>query len=183
MIINSQAFNSRSEAHQRITKNWTSSAPAAPLTSSPRTNPILIIDEPQSVEGKQTKERLKEFRPLLTLRYSATHKSDSIYNMVYRLDAMEAYNKRLVKKIAVKGITESGSTATEGYVYLEGINLSKANPPATLQFDCKGATGIRKKTMKVGIGLISTTIPVGWMSIRTACSQVHRWAGITRWSF
>ena len=104
------------------------------------------------MEGKQTKERLKEFNPLLTLRYSATHKSDSIYNMIYRLDAMEAYNKRLVKKIAVKGITESGSTATEGYVYLEGINLSKADPTATLQFDFKGATGIRKKTMKVGIG-------------------------------
>lgn len=89
---------------------------------------------------------------MLTLRYSATHKSDSIYNMVYRLDAMEAYNKRLVKKIAVKGITESGSTATEGYVYLEGINLSKADPTATIEFDFKGASAIRKKTMKVGIG-------------------------------
>jgi len=74
----------------------------------------MIIDEPQSVEGAATKKNLKLFCPLLTLRYSATHKSDSIYNMVYRLDAMEAYNKRLVKKIAVKGITESGSTATEG---------------------------------------------------------------------
>jgi restriction endonuclease len=62
---------------------------------------------------------------MLTLRYSATHKSDSIYNMVYRLDAMEAYNKRLVKKIAVKGISESGTTATDSYVYLESINLSK----------------------------------------------------------
>ena len=72
--------------------------------------------------------------------------------MVYRLDAMEAYNKRLVKKIAVKGITESGNPATENYVYLEGINLSKADPTATLQFDYKGATGLRKKTMKVGIG-------------------------------
>ena len=88
----------------------------------------------------------------MTLRYSATHKSDSIYNMIYRLDAMEAYNKRLVKKIAVKGITESGSTATESYVYLEGLNLSKADPTATLQFDFKGASGIRKKSMKVGIG-------------------------------
>ena len=72
--------------------------------------------------------------------------------MVYRLDAMEAYNKRLVKKIAVKGITESGSTATDGYVYLESINLSKADPTATIQFDFKGATSIRKKTMTVGIG-------------------------------
>ena len=123
-----------------------------PIDIIAKTNPILIIDEPQSVEGKQTKERLKEFCPLLTLRYSATHKSDSIYNMVYRLDAMEAYNKRLVKKIAVKGITESGSTATEGFVYLESINLSKADPTATIQFDFKGVSGIRKKTTTVGIG-------------------------------
>ena len=50
---------------------------------------------------------MKEFNPMITLRYSATHRADSIYNMVYRLDAMEAYNKRLVKKIVVKGITES----------------------------------------------------------------------------
>ena len=70
----------------------------------------------------------------------------------YRLDAMEAYNKRLVKKIAVKGITESGSTGTEGYVYLESINLSKADPTATIQFDYKGATGLRKVTRTVGIG-------------------------------
>ena len=152
MIINSQAFNARGKDARRIYMKLDEFRSRRPIDIIAKTNPILIIDEPQSVEGKQTKERLKEFHPLLTLRYSATHKADSIYNMVYRLDAMEAYNKRLVKKIAVKGITESGSTATEGYVYLEGINLSKADPTATLQFDFKGATGIRKKTMKVGIG-------------------------------
>ena len=152
MIINSQAFNAKGKDARRIYMKLDEFRSRRPIDIIARTNPILIIDEPQSVEGAQTKERLKEFNPLLTLRYSATHKSDSIYNMVYRLDAMEAYNKRLVKKIAVKGITESGSTATEGYVYLEGINLSKADPTATLQFDFKGATGIRKKTMKAGIG-------------------------------
>lgn len=152
MIINSQAFNARGKDARRIYMKLDEFRSRRPIDIIAKTNPILIIDEPQSVEGKQTKERLKEFNPLLTLRYSATHKSDSIYNMVYRLDAMEAYNKRLVKKIAVKGITESGSTATEGYVYLEGINLSKADPTATLQLDFKGATGIRKKTMKAGIG-------------------------------
>ena len=152
MIINSQAFNARGKDARRIYMKLDEFRSRRPIDIIAKTNPILIIDEPQSVEGKQTKERLKEFNPLLTLRYSATHKTDSIYNMVYRLDAMEAYNKRLVKKIAVKGITESGSTATEGYVYLEGINLSKADPTATLQFDFKGAAGIRKKTMKVGIG-------------------------------
>ena len=152
MIINSQAFNAKGKDARRIYMKLDEFRSRRPIDIIAKTNPILIIDEPQSVEGKQTKERLKEFNPLLTLRYSATHKADSIYNMVYRLDAMEAYNKRLVKKIAVKGITESGSTATEGYVYLEGINLSKADPMATLEFDFKGVKGIRKKTMKVGIG-------------------------------
>ena len=152
MIINSQAFNARGKDARRIYMKLDEFRSRRPIDILAQTNPILIIDEPQSVEGKRTKERLKEFHPLLTLRYSATHKADSIYNMVYRLDAMEAYNKRLVKKIAVKGITESGSTATEGYIYLEGINLSKSDPTATIEFDFKGAKGIRQKTMKVGIG-------------------------------
>ena len=152
MIINSQAFNAKGKDARRIYMKLDEFRSRRPIDIIAKTNPILIIDEPQSVEGAQTKERLKEVHPVLTLRYSATHKTDSIYNMVYRLDAMEAYNKRLVKRIAVKGITESGSTATDGYVYLEGINLSKADPTATIQFDFKGATGIRKKTAKVGIG-------------------------------
>lgn len=152
MIINSQAFNARGKDARRIYMKLDEFRSRRPIDIIAKTNPILIIDEPQSVEGKQTKENLKQFNPLMTLRYSATHKSDSIYNMVYRLDAMEAYNKRLVKKIAVKGITESGSTATESYVYLESINLSKSAPTATIQFDCKGATGIRKITRIVSEG-------------------------------
>lgn len=152
MIINSQAFNARGKDARRIYMKLDEFRSRRPIDIIAKTNPIVIIDEPQSVEGKQTKENLKQFNPLLTLRYSATHKADSIYNMIYRLDAMEAYNKRLVKKIAVKGITESGSTATESYVYLESINLSKAAPTATLQFDFKGATGIRKITRTVSEG-------------------------------
>lgn len=152
MIINSQAFNAKGKDARRIYMNLDEFRSRRPIDIIAKTNPVLIIDEPQSVEGKQTKERLREFHPLLTLRYSATHKADSIYNMIYRLDAMEAYNKRLVKKIAVKGITESGSTATESYVYLQSINLSKADPTATIQFDIKGVFGIRKVTKTVGIG-------------------------------
>lgn len=152
MIINSQAFNARGKDARRIYMKLDEFRSRRPIDIIAKTNPILIIDEPQSVEGKKTKETLKQFNPLLTLRYSATHKSDSIYNMVYRLDAMEAYNKRLVKKIAVKGIVESGTTATESYVYLESINLSKSAPTATIQFDCKGAKGIRKITRVVSEG-------------------------------
>ena len=152
MIINSQAFNAKGKDARRIYMKLDEFRSRRPIDIIAKTNPILIIDEPQSVEGKQTKERLKEFHPLLTLRYSATHKSDNIYNMVYRLDAMEAYNKHLVKKIAVKGISESGNNATNSYVYLEGINLSKSDPTATIQFDVKQAAGTKAKSRIVKIG-------------------------------
>lgn len=153
MIINAQAFNARGKDARRIYMKLDEFRSRRPVDIIAGTNPILIIDEPQSVEGRQTKERLKEFHPLLTLRYSATHKADSIYNMVYRLDAVEAYNRRLVKKIAVKGITEAGSTASDGYLYLECINLSRRAPTATLQFEVRTAGGtLRKKSRIVRIG-------------------------------
>lgn len=152
MIINSQAFNAKGKDARRIYMKLDEFRSRRPIDIIAKTNPIVIIDEPQSVEGKQTKKNLEEFHPLMTLRYSATHKSDSIYNMVYRLDAMEAYNKKLVKKIAVKGIQESGTTATDSYVYLEGINLSKSDPTATIQFHTKGASGVKTVSRKVGTG-------------------------------
>lgn len=152
MIINSQAFNARGKDARRIYMKLDEFRSRKPIDILAKTNPILIIDEPQSVEGKVTKDRLREFNPLFTLRYSATHRADSIYNMVYRLDAMEAYNKRLVKKIAVKGIATSGTTGTEGYVYLESINLSKGNPTATIEFEVKSASGIRPKRLIVNEG-------------------------------
>ena len=86
--------------------------------------------------------------------------------MVYRLDAMEAYNKRLVKKIAVKGITETGSAATDSYLYLESINLSKKNPTASLQFEVKLKSGILKK--RAGLfqkEITFMTIPMDWKNI------------------
>ncbi len=152
MIINSQAFNAKGKDARRIYMKLDEFRSRRPIDIIAKTNPIVIIDEPQSVEGKQTKKNLEEFSPLMTLRYSATHKSDSIYNMVYRLDAMEAYNKKLVKKIMVKGIQESGTTATDSYIYLEGLNLSKADPMATIQFHMKGTSGVKTVSKKVGIG-------------------------------
>jgi type III restriction enzyme len=156
MIINSQAFNARGKDARRIYMKLDSFRTRRPIDVIAATNPILVIDEPQSVEGAVTKEKLKEFNPLVTLRYSATHRLDSIYNMVYRLDALEAYNKRLVKKIAVKGISVVGSTATESYLYLERINLNGSKPPtATLEFEVKGKSGVRKvlRTVDEGFNL------------------------------
>ena len=150
MIINAQAFNARGKDARRIYMKLDSFRSRRPIDVIAKTNPILVIDEPQSVEGKQTKENLKGFNPLFTLRYSATHKKDSLYNLIYRLDAMEAYNKKLVKKIAVKGIAQTGTTATEGYLYLEGINLFKdKSPTANLGFEVKQAGGVKAVVRKV----------------------------------
>ncbi|HRV03370.1 MAG TPA: DEAD/DEAH box helicase family protein, partial [Mesotoga sp.] len=148
MIINSQAFNARGEAARRITMKLDSFRSRRPLDVIAATNPILIIDEPQSVEGAATAERLRDFNPLMTLRYSATHRIE--YNLVYRLDAMEAYNKKLVKKIHVKGIAVSGTTGTEGYLYLEKINVSPNKAPtATLEFEMRKANAVRKVSRNV----------------------------------
>ena len=144
MIINSQAFNARGKDARRIYMKLDEFRSRRPIDILANTNPILIIDEPQSVEGAATKERLQEFSPLMTLRYSATHKADSTYNLIYRLDALEAFSKRLVKRIDVKGISVSGSLGTEGYVYIQSINLSKGNPTATIEFEAKSGMEVRK---------------------------------------
>ncbi len=152
MIINSQAFNATGKDARKIYMKLDEFRSRRPIDMIAKTNPVLIIDEPQSVEGTQTKKRLKEFNPLLTLRYSATHKSDSIYNMIFRLDALEAYNKKLVKKIEVKGISVSGTTGTEGFVFLEKINISRSNPTAAIRFDVKGKKEIRQVSRTVSEG-------------------------------
>lgn len=153
MIINSQAFNATGKDARRIYMKLDSFRSRKPIDVIAKTNPILIIDEPQKVEGPKTKEKLVQFNPLFTLRYSATHKKDSFYNLIYRLDAMEAYNKKLVKKISVKGISTTGSTASEGYVYLEGVNLHKdKNPTANLGFEIKQSTGVKSVVRHVQEG-------------------------------
>lgn len=108
----------------------------------------MIIDEPQSVLGVDKKNKTRKgiamFKPLFTLLYSATHRKGDIYNMVYKLDAIDAYNQKLVKKIEVKGIRQIGSTATNGYVYLEEIVIGKGNPQARISFDIKTQTGTKQ---------------------------------------
>jgi len=90
---------------------------------------------------------MQDFKPLFTLRYSATHKVD--YNKIYRLDALDAYNQRLVKKIQVKGINLKGSTGTTGYLYLEHISLSITKPPfATIEYETRSGSGVKKSTTK-----------------------------------
>ncbi len=151
MIINTQAFNARGKDARRIYQELDQFGTRKPIEIISQTNPILVIDEPQSVEGKKTMESMQDFNPLFTLRYSATHKIE--YNKVYRLDALDAYNKRLVKKIQVKGINLRGSTGTTGYLYLEHISLSTTKPPfAVIEYEKRGTSGIKKVRQKLGEG-------------------------------
>ena len=156
MIINTQAFAARGEDARRIYMKLDSFRSRRPIDVIAATNPILIIDEPQTVLGvdkkNATREKLREFKPLFTLLYSATHRAGDIVNMVYRLDAMDAYNKKLVKKISVKGIEQKGTTATNGYLYLESIVLSEGNPKARIGFDKKGSSSVRPVTQLVSDG-------------------------------
>ena len=145
MVINSQAFNAKGKDARRIHAEQESFRWRRPIDVLAAMNPIMIIDEPQSVEGKQTKERLKDFKPLFTLRYSATHKEK--HDMVYRLDAMDAYNQKLVKKIAVKAIEQAGTTGTQGYLYLQEILPQKSgSPKAKIEFEVRTQSGVKRKT-------------------------------------
>lgn len=146
MIINVQAFNSSSNDARRILREQDEFQSQIPIEVIAKVNPIVIIDEPQSVEGENARKKIKDFKPLMTLRYSATHKN--LFNLVYRLDALDAYQKRLVKKISVKGIDVRGGSLS-GYIFFEAINLSKQNPTATLTFNKKTSSGIKRITRKI----------------------------------
>ncbi|NMA65027.1 MAG: DEAD/DEAH box helicase family protein, partial [Clostridiaceae bacterium] len=151
MIINSQAFNARGKDARRIYMELDEFQSRRPIDVIAETNPIMIIDEPQSVEGKVTKKALEDFNALFTLRYSATHREE--YNKIYRLDALDAYNEKLVKKIQVKGISVKGTPGTSEYLYFEGIDLSrKGYPLAKLEYEVMGTNSIRKETRYIDVG-------------------------------
>ena len=165
MIINTQAFNtSLNEDKNKEGRGGDSAAriifsrrdefrSRRPIDILAATHPIMIIDEPQSVLGankaNQTRKGIALFHPLFKLLYSATHRKDDIANMVYRLDAMDAYNKHLVKKIEVVGVEQKGTNGTNGYVYLEQILISTGNPQARINFDVIRKSGTIVQQSKV----------------------------------
>jgi type III restriction enzyme len=151
MVINVQAFAAKGADQRRIYEELDEFQSRRPIDVIKANHPILILDEPQKMEGKQTVESLKEFNPLFVLRYSATHKTE--HNKVHRLDALDAYNQKLVKKIRVHGIAQKGLSGTTRYLYLESIVVSRQAPLARLEFEVKDKAGnIRRVLRKVGVG-------------------------------
>ncbi len=151
MVINAQAFNARGKDARRIYEELDDFQTRRPIDVIARNHPILILDEPQKMEGAKTVESLKEFKPLFILRYSATHKQE--HNRVYRLDALDAYNRKLVKKIAVRGISLKGQAGSSAYLYLQGIDVFRDKPPAArVELEIRRATGIKSETRILGQG-------------------------------
>ena len=150
MIINIQAFNARGKDARRIRTELDDFGSRRPIDVIKANRPIVILDEPQKMGGTATQESLKEFNPLFCLNYSATHKQH--HDLVYVLDALDAYNKRLVKRIEVKGFDIRNLRGTDGYLYLEGIVISPKKPPmARIELEIGYNKSINRETRLVGV--------------------------------
>lgn len=156
LIINTQAFaaslkeGGRSKESLIIYSERDEFGSRRPIDVIAANNPIVIMDEPQKMEGKATQAGIKRFNPLFTLNYSATHKTK--HNTIYALDALDAYRQRLVKRIHVKGFELKNLRGTSGYLYLDNIELSPKRPPmARIEIETKTASGaIVRKTKTFG---------------------------------
>ena len=155
MIINVQAFNSSfkegaaNKESRIIYSKRDDFQSRRPIDVIAANRPIIIMDEPQKMEGAATQRALKNFKPLFVLNYSATHKTS--HNCVYALDAYDAYRQRLVKKIQVKGITLQNLLGNQSYIYFDSIVLSKNKAPEVkLEIEVKGASSTRRQVCKFG---------------------------------
>lgn len=151
MVINMQAFNATGKDNRRIYEEIDSFQSRKPIDVISANRPILILDEPQKIGEGKTFDSLQFFKPLMILRYSATHKTT--HNKIHRLDALDAYNQKLVKKITVRGISVKGLTGTNAYLYLENIIVSSSKAPeARVEIEFKQSSGIKRFVRKLAKG-------------------------------
>jgi type III restriction enzyme len=158
MIINIQAFNATGKDARRIYEVLDDFQSRRPIDVIAANRPILIIDEPQKIEGDAKKpskslEALGLFNALFALRYSATHKIER--SKVHRLDAVDAYNQKLVKKIAVRGITVKHLAGSTAYLYVDGLEVGKAAgfPKARVELEVQTAQGIKRQVKRLSQGM------------------------------
>lgn len=156
MIINSQAFaqslkeGAKNDAARIIYTKQESFGSRRPIDVISANRPIVILDEPQKLGGTATQESIKRFNALFALNYSATHKEE--HNLVYVLDALDAYQKKLVKKIEVKGFEQRNLRGTDGFVYFSQIILSPNKPPmARITFEINYTKGISRESRIVEV--------------------------------
>ena len=157
MIINTQAFASslkedgKSKEARIIYSKRDEFGSRRPIDVIKANRPIIILDEPQKMGGDVTQKALKNFNPLFSLNYSATHAKQ--HNLIYVLDALDAFNKKLVKKIEVKGFEVKNFRGTDSYLFLEQIVLSSKKPPmAKIELEIGYNKSINRETRVLGVG-------------------------------
>ena len=163
MIINNQAFassmneekNKEGRGGDKVARiiygRPDSFGSRRPIDVIAQTNPILILDEPQKLGGKATKNSLLQFNPMFSINYSATHKEK--HNLVYVLDALDSFNQKLVKKIQVKGIEVANLKGIDSYLYMDEVVLSKNKPPRVrLEFEMAQANGAKRLSRIFSVG-------------------------------
>lgn len=152
MIINYQAFATKTKGNEakevRIIKEVRDDFQSRrPIDVIAATNPIIIKDEPQHLSSKNIIDNIKEFKPLLILNYSATHKT--IHNTVYSLDPLDAFDQKLVKKINVKGFATKNIKGLDSYLYLDSFILSPNKPPRVrIELEVMTKSGVIKRQLK-----------------------------------
>ncbi|MGB3168878.1 MAG: DEAD/DEAH box helicase family protein [Rhodococcus sp. (in: high G+C Gram-positive bacteria)] len=147
MIINIQAFNATGKDNRRIYDVLDDFQSRRPIDVISANRPVVIIDEPQKIGAPKSLEALSRFNALMMLRYSATHKVE--HTKIHRLDALDAYNQKLVKKIAVRGITVKGLAGSAAYLYLDAIEIAKgAKPRARVEIEVQTKGGPIKRLVK-----------------------------------
>ncbi|MED4373975.1 MULTISPECIES: DEAD/DEAH box helicase family protein [Bacillus] len=146
MIINIQSFNSNDNIFNRNDMDALYGISPKQLVSE--TNPIVIIDEPQSVDNTENAQQaIAALNPSMVFRFSATHKNKS-YPLLYKLGPVEAYQQKLVKQIEVAGIKKS-IDGNEAYMKLIGIKATKKSITAAVEMYVKNKTSIEKKEIKL----------------------------------
>lgn len=158
MIINMQAFNASLDENKNTEGRkgidaariiWSERdefGSRRPIDVISANHPIIILDEPQKMDGNKTQKAIKKFKPLFSLNYSATHETS--HNLVYALDALDAFKKKIVKKIEVKGIELKNISGMNGYLYLDEIKKSHTKPPQVrIEFNVLRVDGSKKREM------------------------------------
>ncbi|MEY3784293.1 MAG: hypothetical protein RLZZ230_615, partial [Candidatus Parcubacteria bacterium] len=140
MLVNIEAFNS----DDRLINRASDTMGDVPIKLIQKTNPIVIIDEPQNMETEKARDAIAKLNPLCTLRYSATHRN--LYNPLYRLTPVDAYDQGLVKRIEVASVREEGSN-NDAYVKVKQIKVTKRTNVAVLEIESWSKDGPKKKTI------------------------------------
>lgn len=150
MVVTVGAINKRDV--NNLYKESEKTGGEKPIDLIKATQPILIVDEPQSVDGGLTgagKTALDAMNPLCTLRYSATHANK--HHMVFRLDALDAYERKLVKQIEVAAATIEDAH-NKAFVRLVSVSNKRGSISAKVELDVKTATGVKRQEVSVSDG-------------------------------